>query len=121
LVNGGNNIATVDPETGKVELLLQYSSLEIKRPSFWKNYIIYQASYNGIDNIYALSLDAHEVFQVTSARFGASDANVLTNQSAIIYSNYTSDGYEIVKEQLELQHGKRLPFPKNQPFHWQKS
>ena len=113
---GGNNIATVDPETGKVELLLQYSSLEIKRPSFWKNYIIYQASYNGIDNIYALSLDTHEVFQVTSARFGASDANVLTNQSAIIYSNYTSDGYEIVKEQLEPSTWKKTSIPEKSAF-----
>ena len=36
----------------------------------------------------------------TSARFGASDA-IVANDQSIIYSNYTADGYELVREELD--------------------
>ena len=83
----GNSLALIDPETGKFELLLPYSFLEMKRPSFFGNHIIYTGSYNGIDNIYSFDRQTQEVSQVTSARFGASDATITNDQKAIIYSN----------------------------------
>jgi hypothetical protein len=97
----GNNLAITNPETGTTELLLQYSSMEMKRPSFYRNFILYTASYNGKDNIYAIDRNTKDVYQITSARFGASDAFVINDQSAIIYSNYTSDGYKLVEEKLD--------------------
>jgi len=112
----GNSLALTDPETGKFELLMPFSFLEIKRPSFYSNHIIYNASYNGIDNIYALDLLTHDVSQVTSARFGASDACLTTDQSAIIYSNYTADGYQLVKESLNPEKWKPISVPAKSAF-----
>lgn len=112
----GNNIAIVDPETSRIELLLPYSHMEIKNPSFCGNNVVYTASYNGIDNIYAINLNSHEVSRVTSARFGASDAFVLNNQDAIIYSNYTPDGYQIVKEQLNPSAWSKISVPERSAF-----
>lgn len=112
----GNSLAKTDPETGYTELLLPCSSLEIKRPSFFRNFIIYQASYNGIDNFYALDLKTHEVAQVTSSRFGATDAFVVEDQSAIIYSDYTSEGYRLVKEALNPAKWDKISIPVTSAF-----
>jgi hypothetical protein len=112
----GNTLAIADPETGKIELLLPYSHMEIKRPSFYSNYVIYTASYNGIDNIYAFDRNTRDVFKVTSARFGACDAFVTNDQSYIIYSNYTSDGYKLVKENLDPATWEKISIPAKSVF-----
>ncbi|MDP4223426.1 MAG: hypothetical protein Q8868_08940, partial [Bacteroidota bacterium] len=112
----GNNIALVDPESGNTDLLLPFSFMEIKRPSLWNNYILYTASYNGKDNIYALDTTTKEVLQVTSARFGASDAVLTNDRRSILYSNYTSSGYEIVKQLLNPHEWKKIIVPEHSAF-----
>jgi len=112
----GNTLAITTPETGKTEILLPYSSMEMKRPSFCCNFIFYTASYNGKDNIYACDINSKEVFRVTSARFGASDAAVANDLSAIIYSNYTADGYELVEEELDPAKWKKIVVPAKSAF-----
>ena len=111
----GNSLAVTDPETGKTEILLPFSFMEMKRPSFYRNYILYTASYNGKDNIYALDVNTKDIFRVTSARFGASDASV-TNDQSIIYSNYTSDGYELAKKKLDPATWKKIYVPAKSAF-----
>jgi hypothetical protein len=96
----GNNLAIIKVATGDISMLLPNTSMEIKRPSFYKNFVIYSASYNGIENFYAVNTGTREIFQVTSARFGASDAYVNDKKSRIIYANYTSDGNQIVGADL---------------------
>jgi hypothetical protein len=112
----GNNLAITDPETGKTKLLLPFSFMEMKRPSFYRNYILYTASYNGKDNIYAFNRNTKEVFRITSARFGASDAFVTNDLSAIIYSNYTAEGYKLVKERLDTTSWNKIIVPVKSAF-----
>ena len=90
--------------------------MEMKRPSFYRNYILYTASYNGTDNIYAFDRNTKEVSRITSARFGASDAFVTNDMSAIIYSNYNADGYKLVKEKLDTTHGIKFLSPQKVHF-----
>jgi hypothetical protein len=112
----GNSLVLINPETSKLELLLPYSFLEIKRPSFYGHNIIYNASYNGIDNIYSLDRLTHQVSRVTSARFGASDASLTRDQSSIIYSNYTADGYQLVKVPLVPEKWEKITVPDKSAF-----
>jgi len=111
----GNILAVTDPETGKTEILLPFSFMEMKRPSFYLNYILYTASYNGKDNIYAFDISTKDIFRVTSARFGASDAFV-TNDQSIIYSNYTSNGYELVRKKLDATTWNKIYVPAKSAF-----
>jgi hypothetical protein len=111
----GNSLAVTDPETGKTEIMLPYSFMEMKRPSFYRNYILYTASYDGKDNIYAFDISTKDIFRVTSARFGASDAFV-TNDQSIIYSNYTSDGYELVRKKLDATTWNKIYVPAKSAF-----
>jgi hypothetical protein len=112
----GNSIAITDTETGITELLLPYSSMEMKRPSFYRNYVLYTASYNGKDNIYAFDRNTKEVFSITSSRFGASDASVTTDQSSIIYSDYSADGYRLVNEKLDPGAWTKISVPVKSAF-----
>ncbi len=112
----GNSLALIDPETSKFKLLMPYSFLEMKRPSFYGNHIIYTGSYNGTDNIYSLDRQTHQVSRITSARFGASDACLTDDQSNIIYSKYTADGYQLVKEPLNSKKWKQISVPVKSAF-----
>jgi hypothetical protein len=112
----GNSIAITDPETGKTELLIPFSMMEMKRPSFYRNYILYTASYNGKDNIYAVDRNTKKVSRITNSRFGASDAFVSEDLSSIIYSNYTSGGYNLVKERLDSTAWQEITIPVQSAF-----
>ncbi len=112
----GNSLAITDPETGKTELLLPFSFMEMKRPSFYRNYLLYTASYNGKDNIYAFNLNTKNVFRVTSARFGASDAYISNDMTAMIYSNYTADGYKLVSQKLDTTIWNKISIPVKSAF-----
>ncbi len=112
----GNNIATIDPLTGKTDLLLPFSLMEMKRPSFFRNNILYTASYNGKDNIYALDLNSRKISRITNSRFGASDAFISSDNSSIVYSNYTANGYELVKEKLDPGAWQEISVPEKSAF-----
>ena len=113
---GGNTIAVTDLSTGNSEILLPFSFMEMKRPSFYRNYIIYTASYNGRDNIYALNRETHEILRITSSRFGVSDAYVSEKENAIICSDYTGDGHNIVKVLLDTTKWERISVPSQSSF-----
>lgn len=112
----GNSLAVTNTESGNTEVLLPASSFEMKRPSFWRNYIIYTASYNGADNIYAFDRNMKSVSAITSARFGASEASVTKDLSAIVYSNYTADGYIIAEETLDTTKWRKISIPSKSAF-----
>jgi hypothetical protein len=112
----GNSIAATDLKTGKSEILFPFSFMEMKRPSFYRNFIIYTASYDGRDNIYALNRETHEIFRITSSRFGVSDAFVSENEDAIICTDYTVEGYNIVKVQLDTTKWERISVPSHSAF-----
>jgi hypothetical protein len=97
----GKCIAILEPATGKYEIVHPFSNFEISKPCFFGDYILFTSAYTGIDNIFALELNTRKLFQVTSARFGATDAEVSPDGTKIYYSNYTANGYEIVSSELE--------------------
>ncbi len=112
----GNNIAITDSETGETVLLLPYSFMEMKRPSFYLDYIIYTASYDGKDNIYALNRRTKQVYRVTSARFGASDATLTDDLKEIVYSDYSADGYSLVKAKPDTTTWNSISIPVKSAF-----
>ena len=112
----GNTIGIVDPRNGSIDSLLPFTRYIIKRPSFYNNYIIFTASFTGIDNIYAFDRKTHTVYQVTSARFGASDAAVTAGRGGIVFSEYTADGYQLAEEIPDTASWKPFVLPDVSPF-----
>ncbi len=62
-----------------------------------EDYLLFQGSFSGIDNIYAIHFKTKQCYQVTSSRFGAYFPDVSPDGSTIVYSEYTASGFNVVE------------------------
>jgi hypothetical protein len=112
------SLERVNIETGEWEILFRAGNMDIAEPACWKDYILFRASYGGTDNVFALDKKG-TIFQVTSAPFGAFYPSVTSDSSNLAYSNYTSNGFELVEIPLDTsrwiqwlpQNGSAFHFP----------
>jgi hypothetical protein len=97
LDNNGKSILTFDLKTQLFKTLVPSTFIEISNPVFAKDYVLFNGSYSGIENIYAVALKSSEIYQVTSAEYGASNADLSPDGRKIVYSNYSSYGYSLAE------------------------
>jgi len=71
LVNRKKSIVRIDPEKNKEEIIYEGGYENISYPKLFENYLFYQSSYNGIDNIYVIDTKTGQHYQVTNAQYGA--------------------------------------------------
>jgi hypothetical protein len=93
----GKSIVTVDLHTKTMQTIFGPTHTNISKPIGWKEYILFRADYSGVDNIYAVHTKTEKIFQLTSAPLGAYDPCVHPKGNKMIYSNYTSDGYDLTE------------------------
>ncbi len=91
----GKSLMIYNMETNQYSTIIPYSYEEISKPIFHENYIIYNAGYTGIDNIFTIDTNSKQKFQITSSVFGAENANFSSTKNNLIYSDYTAIGYRI--------------------------
>ena len=82
--------------------------------------IYFSATFSGIDNIYCYKGDDKQVYQVTSARFGAFHPQISKDGLTLYYSNYTSSGYQAASMELDqglwtpleeaMDHGEQIDY-----------
>ena len=101
LGNKGKTLAKIDPYSGSVNILMPYSYNEFKRPVQRGNYVYYTGSMGGTDDAYAFNLSEMANYRITKSRYGVRDAQPTQDGKYLVYSNYTSDGYRVVKTQLQ--------------------
>jgi hypothetical protein len=97
----GKSLVLADPATGRMRTVIPFSFQDIGDPTPYGRYILYRGAYSGIDNIYAADTLTGEIFQVTSARFGASGPVASPGGDKLVYSNYTAMGNELVWTPLD--------------------
>ncbi len=93
----GKSIREVDPETQIWKTWVTPGFDDIKNIVPLDDFILFHATYSGIDNIYALNKNSMELYQVTSSKFGAFDISVSPDRSHVVFSDYTSTGYNLGK------------------------
>jgi len=101
LGNKGKSLAKIDPFTGSVDILMPYTYNELKRPVMRGNWIYFTGSIQGADDVYAFNLRSRKTYQITKSRFGVRDVQPTPGGNFLVYSNYTSDGFKVVKAQLD--------------------
>jgi hypothetical protein len=62
-----------------------------------ENCIVFETDYDGTNNIYALTLGDKRIYRLTNARLGAFDPTFSADGKTMVYANYHTYGYEIVK------------------------
>ncbi|MBP5583244.1 MAG: hypothetical protein J6X43_04740 [Bacteroidales bacterium] len=78
--------------------LLPYTNDDYSTPIYWHEYVLYVSSYSGVDNIYAVQRDTKQISRITVGDFGCKYPSV--HDSTIVFSNYTADGFQLVKTPL---------------------
>lgn len=107
----GKSLVEFDVSTGEYRYLLPFASVDLRKPIYWKNYILYQAAYSGISNIYALNPSTKKIVQLTSSAYGAHSPQVWNDQ--LVYSEYTANGNQIALADLNPEQALSLAKVKN--------
>lgn len=107
----GKSICEIDPVTGNLKTWLKPGFDDIKNIVPLDNYILFHASYSGKDNIYALKKNRKELLRITSSRFGAFDVSVSPDTSQIVFSDYSSKGYNLGKTTFNPYKLKKTSYP----------
>lgn len=110
----GKSLIEFDISTGNYTYLLPFSKTDISKPVYWNDYVLYQAAYSGISNIYALHLPDKKIYQVTSSAFGAHSPGLLKDQ--LTYSEYTANGNQIALTELDTNNWESINNIKNNVF-----
>lgn len=66
-----------------------------------EKYLLFRGTFSGIDDIYALNLSNGECFRITTSKFGAYYPQLSAKADRILYSNYTSQGFDLVETQFD--------------------
>jgi hypothetical protein len=107
-------LAKIDAETGAIELLTEWSYEQITNPFPTPTHIFFAGSHTGINNIYALDLATKKVFQVTSTKLGAYQPSVSADGKQLIYSEFTSLGYDLMLMDLKESEWREIQPEKNE-------
>jgi hypothetical protein len=97
LLADGKKIMYYDLEGSAWKSLFDAGFKDIVELCAGKDYLLFRGTFSGIDNIYALDLETYECERVTSSSFGAFMPDLSPNGDRLIYSDYTSQGFNVVE------------------------
>lgn len=103
LGNKGKQIAIYDLNKQSFSNITSESFTEISQPLIHDDTVYFIGTYNGLNNIYALSLNDKFLFQVSDAKYGISDVRISDKGEKLIYSDYTASGYQIVRKKINTK------------------
>ena len=97
----GKSIKSYDLTSGKWDVIFDPVFDDIAELSAGENYLLFRATFSGIDNIYVLDLSNNKCFRITSSKLGAYYPQFSANADRILYSNYSSQGFNIVETRFD--------------------
>ncbi len=103
----GKCLALARPETGKVELLTDFTFTEISKPVMFQNQVYFVGAWSGVDNLFCLDLKTRDVSMVSGVKYGTTDPQISSEGKTLLFSNYTADGFII--SQLSLAEKTNIP------------
>jgi hypothetical protein len=93
----GKTISVVDAESGAGEDIVPVTQENIGHPVWADKYIFFNSPISGIDNIYAISLETKQRYQVTTSKYGAYNPSISKDGKTIYYNEQAKDGMDVVK------------------------
>ncbi|MFC4210158.1 TolB family protein [Pedobacter lithocola] len=86
-------------ENGKKINIISGSRQQLNRPIFIGDKIVFNAHFNGIDNIYSINIKSKKISAISSAKYGAFNPTE-TDDGNIIFNDYKMNGYEIAEKTI---------------------
>ncbi|RXF71094.1 TolB family protein [Arcticibacter tournemirensis] len=109
----GKALFELNLESGKFSPLFPFQLQEILRPVYAGGQILFKAHYNGIDNIYRFNPNDRQIYQLTSARFGAFNPSYDTISHKLILNTFSERGYDIAALNYSDTSGQNISTIKN--------
>jgi hypothetical protein len=92
----GKSVVTLNPNTGEEKELLPPSNRNIGYPLLTDRYLLYNAPFNGIDNIEAYDLQTGVFRQLTQSRYGSYNPELSSDGTQLYFNRQGRDGMDIV-------------------------
>ena len=89
------NLTLWEPGNGSFRSLLPWRTRVISSPVFFGSYVVYNASYEGVDALFAIQPDTQKEYRVAAGKYGIYNASVYLGQMA--FQDYTTQGYSIAR------------------------
>lgn len=109
-LTAGNNVAlcTRNLQTKIVDTLLHTSTEMISKPVFYNRYVLYNSSYSGINNVYAIHRQTKKQYRLTNHQIGVQNVDINTDEQTILFQQYTINGYNIASLPLDIGKWKEI-------------
>ncbi|WP_216690344.1 hypothetical protein [Hymenobacter siberiensis] len=119
LSSAGKTIVVLEPSgqgpagpgsvTSAAHNLLPVANLNLANPQPWHDFVLYNSSQSGIDNIYAVSARTGQTYRVTSRPFGAYQVAVAPDGRTLAFHDYRATGARVVEMPLDTTAWVPLP------------
>jgi Tol biopolymer transport system component len=97
----GRALQIADLEAGSFQAVIPHRDEELANPAFYRGYVLYKSSRDGVVNIFAVEIATGNCYQVTRSEFGADYPSVSPDGAKLIYSDYTARGYNVAELPLD--------------------
>ncbi|HYW94225.1 MAG TPA: hypothetical protein VE870_01410 [Bacteroidales bacterium] len=97
----GKTLLKYDTQTARWDTLMTPTFVNISNPVSSGRYIIFDGTYTGVDDLYALDMQNGTLKKITRARFGAFQPSVDQANNRLAWSYYTKKGYDIGIKDLD--------------------
>jgi len=106
LDESGKRIVLAERDSQQFKTIFHAGHTEISRPSFTpEGKVLFTGAFSGIEMVYQFDPESGTVEQLVASAYGARDAVVQPGQEAIFWSEYTADGYAIVRADVDVLKG----------------
>ncbi|MFY0626144.1 MAG: hypothetical protein JXR07_07615 [Reichenbachiella sp.] len=96
----GKSMVMKSIETGHEKEVAHMNEEIIGHPIQHGEYIFYNSTFNGVDNIFCIGIESKNTYQITNSKYGAFNPEIDKKGKVLIYNEYTVDGMEIVSTPL---------------------
>jgi len=104
----GKAVTIMDVSTGESYDLIEHTYENIANPTFYKNYIIYESPYSGVDNLYAIDIESRQRFQITNHKYCSADASPSDDGTKMLFIDYDIHGYDIAEMPLNPSDWRKI-------------
>ena len=98
----------IDPTNGVVSNLLPPTVHQLSQPFPFGDFIFFSAAFGASNNIYAYHLKEKTLFQVTNSNIGAFQPAVDLEGAKIVYSEFSSEGYNVKSIPFETENWRAI-------------
>jgi hypothetical protein len=105
---GLKSIVKINIESGRMMTVLNPVPENISAPVDYENYVLYNSTRLGIDNIYAVDTITGNVYQITNRKYGAFNPSVSPDNTTIAFQDFTPDGFRIATMPVKPDEWKKI-------------